>query len=101
MRRARVTLNGSHTHYGKSMVIMLIYHDGVEPYDWFQIIFNCRPLARRDKNNILLNCNQSNNVDVILVCNALQDVFISFCVYVLCGEWVVEISCVQLVVVLQ
>ena len=62
---------------------MLFYQDGVAPFDWFQIIFSCRPLARRDNNNILLNFNQSNYVDVILVCDALEEACISLCVYLL------------------
>ena len=38
-------------------------------------------MARRDNNNILLNFNQSNDVDVVLVCDALEEAHISLCVY--------------------
>ena len=55
------------------MVVMLIYQDGVAQCDWLKLIFSCHPLARRDNNNILLNFNQSNDVDVILVCDTLEE----------------------------
>ena len=58
---------------------MLFYQDGVAPFDWFNIICSCRPLARRDNSHIFLNFYQSKGVYVILVCDALEEARISLC----------------------